>query len=447
MTLPITLPFLLPIISNNRHDYLTNIESIDMSNESVPPRILEWLGFKRKPDFSKARTLGSFLGFFLSLVVVALLFAAIVTLSDFVRAGLRLGPYISDVDGSAIRNTGLVLAALLGAPFVVWRSVVAAKQARIADEALFNDKINAAAQDLAARKEVTQILEQEGIKSVLNEVEDDLVRRAAAIDRLEGLATEREGAAPRVVRLLATYVRGNFPCMNLGHTEPPFTRKTPRMDLQKAIDTIGRVHRHASEIDKSHWRLDLKGCDFDGVNFQGGFFWAADFSDCRLEACNLREANFEGCLFRGSLLNFSDFWRVNFTGAKLDRAILNRSGGILGSIGSGKLRGATFIAADITAVDLLGKPMSISETFGTKDTKVSGNVHVRMPAQTLHESAHLARDVRGDVEISEEERQQIADLEATGFQNWSPYNSGDLATGHLLEALYDKLGMRKWPYW
>lgn len=413
--------------------------------------LIEWLGFTRKLDFSRARPLGSFIGASLFLFAIILLFTTIIALFNVFSAGLHLGAYAGDVDGSAIRNTGLVLAALLSAPFVVWRSVVAAKLAHIADEALFNDKINSAAKDLTARKEVTRVVTQDGKEVVLKEWNDDLVTRAAAMDRLEGLADERKEAAPRIVRLLAAYVRGHFPRKNLDITEPPFTSKSPRMDMQKAIDTIGRVHKHAVEVDTSRWRIDLKGCDFDGVSFQGGFFWAADFSNCRFELSSLNDANFDGCLFQGSLLNFADFRRSNLTGVRFDRAILNRPvpvvGGFVSSINLGELRGTTFIAADISALSYLGEPDIISKTFATKDTIISENLRDKMLDENQHALAGTVRYLRRNKNLTNQDRENIQRLEGTGFQHWSHNDSTDMATGHLLERFYEELGMKKWPYY
>lgn len=417
-----------------------------MRQENENRGIVGWLGFKNKPDFSKASSLGGFFGFILTLFAATMVVAALIALSNFVQALLKVGPYSLDVDGSSIRNIGLVLVALLGAPFVIWRSIVAARQVEIADESLFNDKVNAAATDLAAQKNVTEVIVNGEEKSALQTIEDDLVRRAAAIDRLEGLAFEREEVAPRIVRLLATYVRGNFPCADLEHTAPPFPRKVPRMDLQKAVDTIGRIHRPAVGFDRTHWRIDLKGCDLDGVNFQSGYFWAADMSGSRLEACIFREANFEGCLLTGSLLNFSDFFRTNFKGAKLNNAILSQSSGWVGTLGTANLYGATFIAADLSGVSHLGSAEKLSKTFGTKDTTLSSALRYKKTKANSYEMAHLNRSMKDEVELTAEEKDQIKELETTGFQNWSPYDSGDMANGQLLSKFYDELGLNKWPY-
>jgi uncharacterized protein YjbI with pentapeptide repeats len=414
------------------------------------PNLTEWLGFRRNPDLARARWLGPILGVLLSIFAGAFLVATVATLVDFLQAVFRIAPYESDASGEAIRNIGIVIAGLLGVPFIIWRSIVAAQQVRIADEALLNDKIGAAAQNLSARREITRAVLQDGKENILKEWEDDLVGRAAAIDRLEGLVAEYNQIAPRIARLLATYVRGNFPCANLNITEPPFTRKTPRMDLQKAIDSIGRIYGVAANVDRSPWRLDLKGCDLDGVSFLNGYFRAADFSGSRLEASKCALGDFEGCLFGGALLNFGDFRNSNLTGARFDRAIINRPipipGGFVSSINLGDLTGATFIGSDISALDYLGDPSTISKTFGTRDTRLSAIVREKMLNADDHSRAHTVRQVRHRQNLDADDLKRIEGLEQTGFQHWSPFDSDDLATSWLLETFYNELGMNRWPY-
>ncbi len=419
---------------------------VDKNNQQSS--LIEWLGYKRKPDLTQARWVGVCIGAFLFILALFLLLATGLTLFNFFRTLVQVGPYSADHTGEAIRNIGLVLAAFLGAPFIIWRSIVAAKQAQIADESLLNDKINAATHGLTARRETTKVVTHDGVESILREWEDDLVTRVGAMDRLEGLAAERNEIAPRVAKLLAAYVRGNFPRQNLDITEPPFTRKTPRIDLQKAIDTIGKVYKIAAKIDQSHWRLDLKACDFDGINFSNGYFRAADFCDCRFEAAIFDEGDFEGCWLNRSLLNFGSFWRTNLTGAKLDQVILNRSGGFLGaSINLGNLTGVTFIAADISAVSYLGRPAVVSKIFATKDTIISAETRRGMLPTRDHEDAHLNRSLRDESSFTEGDLESIKKLEKTGFQHWSPYDSSDGRTGPFREKFYEELGMKDWPFY
>lgn len=372
------------------------------------------------------------------------------TLLNFVLATFRIGPFTQDSDGSAVRNIGLVLAALLSAPFVVWRSVVAAKQADTAAEALFNDKINAAAQGLLAHREVTLNEDSGETLSRFTEYEDDLVARVAAIDRLEGLAIERKDASPRITKLLAAYVRGNFPCPNLEPTEGLKLRKVPRIDLQKTIDTLGRIYELAALQDQSHWRLDLTHCDLDGVNFNGGFFRAADFSESRLEAAILDSANCEGARLQGTLLNFCSFRNTNLFGARFDRATVNRppirAGAFSQSLNLANIRGATFIAADLSALNHLGNTEVLSSIFVTKDTIIASEIRRKMLDPSTHEYAHDLYYRSSKESLSDEDLSIVEKLTRTGFLHWSPYDSTDWATGSLLSDFRQELDIDRWPF-
>ncbi|KCZ89074.1 pentapeptide repeat-containing protein [Hyphomonas jannaschiana VP2] len=412
--------------------------------------LLEWLGFREQWSLSSFRWLGHLLGAFLFCLAFVVFCASIAIFIHFFLALLTRGPYADDKAGEGIRNIGLVLAALFGAPFLVWRSIVLAQQAQTAAEALFNDKINAAVQELSARREVTRVVEQNGAEEVLRVWEDDLVSRVVAIDRLEGLVAEREDAAPRIVRLLAAYIRGNFQCNDLKPTEGLKIRKVPRMDLQKAVDCIGRILKTAAEVDDGHWRLDLTGCDFDGVIFATGYFRAVNFSKSRFEGSVLDEGMFEGCYFVGTLLNYGSFLSANLKGARFDYAVVNRPepvpGGFVESLNMGDISGATFIGADISAIDYLGEADQIAKTFGTKDTKLSDNMRERKLPDVQFNKAIVMRRRVGKIDLTEEQQQLVDELEKSGFQNWSPHNSSDGITGHLVSKFFDELGMTSWPH-
>lgn len=406
--------------------------------------LLGWLGLEKNIDFSKVIWLGPIISVLVSVLATT---AVVAVLVNFFQSIFHLGVYSNDNDGSSIRNIGLVIAALFGLPFLVWRSLIAAKQVKISDAALFNDKINDAAMALNARREVTRRLNN----TVLREWEDDIVARVAAIDRLGGLVGERVDIAPRVVKLLATYIRGNFSCDDLAPSENLTKRKIPRMDLQKAISVIGSVNLEAVKVDDSNWRIDLSACNFDGVDFSSGFFRAVKFTESRFEGSFFRGGNFEGCLFHSCLLNHSDFFNANFRGAKFDYAIINKpkpvQGGMVESVNMGDLRGASFVSADISALDYIGTEEEISRTFGTADTIVSEEIGRRMPSKDLHRRAfRLLREIEKR-ELTESESELVSELKNTGFHNWSPYPSIDMTTNWSRSKFYEKLNMAFWPFW
>lgn len=361
------------------------------------------------------------------------------------------GKYQEDTDGSAIRNVGLVLAALLGAPFIVWRTIATERQTNLAEESLYNDKINAASHDLGARFEVVRLLENGTANEYVKFAEDDVVTRSAAVDRLEGLALERPVLALRITKLLAIYIRGNFPAENLDFTEPPFQLKEPRLDIQRAIDTLGKINSIARQQDDSKWRLDLRKCNFGGVNFKGGNFFAADFSGSRFELANFGDANLTGTLFISALLNYAYFRGSVLTGSKLDRCILNRpkpfAGGMTVSFNiAADITGISFAKADISALDFLGGPEKIAGTFGTEDTMVSDEIDFQMlPLKERRlASNYFVRSKKTSLTVSQKEL--LAKSEATGFQFWSPYTAEDIGSGHKRSFFYKALGMNEWPF-
>lgn len=410
-------------------------------------KLLSWLGFEKRFHLERARWLGPVMGALLLLFCLAGILFSFVVFAHFGMAVFLVGPYAEETVGEAIRNLGLTLAAILGLPFLLWRTVLASDQNRIAEDSLFNEKINEAARGLHARRQFTQTVFSKRGKSLVSAWEDDVVASVAAIDRLEGLAVERPEFAPRVVRLLAAYVRGNFPASSTEPTPDIETRRIPRTDLQKAIDTIGRILKTAVSVDPSHWRLDLSRCNLDGVTFAGGYFRAVDFSNSRIEGGIFEDANLEGCQLRHCLLNYSLFRGADLTGARLDYAILNETSGWQGGLDlADSLKGVSLIAADISAVRSLGTLKKRRGTMGNLDTKISQNLRSQMLSHDEQDLATLCRRVRDDKKLTEEEEVLVRKLESTGFQYWSPYSTEDMATGDFLRNMREELQLDFWPY-
>jgi hypothetical protein len=118
---------------------------------------LEWLGFRAKPDSGKSSWLRKLTGISLTLIVTSLTLAVVAgglaTLAHFIAAVAVQ----SDADHEAIRNLGLIVAAVLGAPFVVWRAAVAQKLANTAEQSHITDQINKAVSGLGAVRVISKI--------------------------------------------------------------------------------------------------------------------------------------------------------------------------------------------------------------------------------------------------------------------------------------------------
>lgn len=137
-----------------------------------------WLGLKEGLSPRRVAWLGPMASALLAVVGVVTVGTILIQLGKALLLGISVD----------VRNYGLLLSGVIGAGLVGWRNAVAARQAALQDESLFNDKINAAAADLATQRQVTTVLGEKDNRTVLTEWEDDVVTRCAAIDRLEGLA-------------------------------------------------------------------------------------------------------------------------------------------------------------------------------------------------------------------------------------------------------------------
>ncbi|MEL6800953.1 MAG: pentapeptide repeat-containing protein [Pseudomonadota bacterium] len=405
---------------------------------------IAWLGFENAPNLSKSKPLGRFLGFILSLFAITYIILCAYLTVEVARAAFRIAPYSSETDGVALRNIGLVFAAFVSAPFLVWRTNSAAKQARISEETLFNQRFEAASNNLAARRETSSVATENEKTIVVREIEDDLVLRATSIDTLEGLSSERKDVAPRVVRLLASYVRSNFTASNLENSEGLERYRVPRLDLQSAVDVMGRLLKLAAEVDSSNWRLNLKGCNFDGVQFRGESFQAVDFSGSRFEGARFFNVNLDGAIFAQCLLSRVDFHSSSLKGARFNYCILNRpevpAGGWYSPFDGAMLYGADFSGADLSAVTFLGEPKDIENTFGNGDTITRWDIGV----PTKEDLKLLQRSLRH--RLTTDQLVHVDEVKKSGFQNWSPFGDNDIVTGVQRKEHYERLNLNEFPY-
>jgi hypothetical protein len=227
-----------------------------------------------------------------------------------------------------------VLGAVIAFPVTLVRirltreqNAISEEQKRVAEESLFNDKLKAAADDLHARREIHEKAASDGTVGRVF-IEDDIVRRVTAIDRLEGLAEERPAEAPRITRLLCVYLRQMSTGIGPDHPEHP------RADMEAAAQAIGRMKLiDGVEVDKVSIELsgaNLAGFDllklcFDDANLEDALLISSDLSDSFLRRANLQRADLEKARLlraqmQGARLGFADLERARFEGTQLQCA-------------------------------------------------------------------------------------------------------------------------------
>lgn len=303
------------------------------------PNLLEWLGLTKSPDFLKAKSIGSLLGVLVAVLVVLLAIIVVAGIFNIAAGSLGYGLFASDNTGAALRNVGFVVAAIVGFPFIVWRSVVAQKTAEITEQSQITDRINKAVQGLGSEKVVKRIFETprykkddkgdwllEGDKPVparrpdgeplvdreqLEETKPNIEVRIGSILSLERVARDSARDAAKIMGLLAAYIRENT--ADVGDLERVSSFEKPTEDIQAAVSTIAsRSQFHSpSWLKDDEFRPSFVSSNLDNIQANRANFSGAILDWSSWQNANLMWANFDGAIANNT---------CNFFGANLDTA-------------------------------------------------------------------------------------------------------------------------------
>ena len=230
-----------------------------------------------------------------------------------------------------VRLTALTatFGAVIALPFTIVRLVYMRRQTETAaetlvsdKEALFNDKINTAASDLHAQRQITKWKNGEAD----NGWEDDVTRRNGAIDRLLGLAKEEPESAPRIARMLSVYVKElsrEYPAKAPPQTDDFILLKEwadnltfARSDMQNAVQVLGKL-REESGQPLNIWDIDLSGTNLQGFDLQFLDFENVSFIKAHLQGANLLHAQSQGANLTDVDLQGADLWDAHLQTADL----------------------------------------------------------------------------------------------------------------------------------
>jgi hypothetical protein len=371
----------------------------------------EWIGIKRKLDYDRVPWLGNITGVIIALITISVAVGGIATIIQFLSVVLRL-----DADHDAIRNIGLILVAVLGAPFFVWRATVAQKQADTAEQSHITDQINKAVAGLGADKvaskigrpvkifigkstEVTHIVKNPEVfalkpKSLeLRRYHDDSIAGPGEVfsglhidvrtwenERTEiewqGCSlTVEEGASiaqigdwsvfseslPNIeVRVGAIYALERISQdssrdhIQIMEILTAYIRENaPARDLEPSDEPFYPA-RPRTDV---HAALDIIGRRTPAlVALEHSYKYRLDLRDVDLSGANFSRGNFEGALFYKSRLEAVNFQFSNLRGARLNTCLLNF---------------ANFFMADLSGAILDGAKINRMEGFGTSITSAA----------------------------------------------------------------------------
>ncbi|WP_165587436.1 pentapeptide repeat-containing protein [Phaeobacter piscinae] len=257
----------------------------------------------------------------------------------------------TDTQPENLRNLayaiGTLIAVLAGSATVFFSSLrvwMNERNTRATEQGLLNDKLATAFADLHAMRQITK--EGETVW------EEDIIRRTAAIDQLEGFALEDPNLIPRLARHLSVYAReitlsqprGEQPSGDLRKAQLRqwySKNRTKRNDMEKAVQTLGRF-RAVAEPSAISFQIDLAGANLQGCNLGG-----LDLSGANFTAANLAGASLLGTNLTNSTLIAADLTAANLRSADLT---------------SVKIRAATLVDANlIDSKGLSGPALAFAE--------------------------------------------------------------------------------------
>lgn len=191
-----------------------------MPDDKRPRDLLDWMGVTDAPRWRVARPLGPLVAVVLSILLLLALIAAFAVLghtmqlaSSGASEGINLG-------------AGALIVALLGAPFLIWSTVLKHQTVRYQKEGHMTDRINKAVEQLGAEKTVkVRGTDAEGKAITFEETRPNIEVRIGAILSLERIAqdstrNDKGRDHVRVMEILCAYIRENAPAHEAGKDNP-----------------------------------------------------------------------------------------------------------------------------------------------------------------------------------------------------------------------------------
>lgn len=222
-------------------------------------------------------------------------------------AGVAVGAVWKIDRWSDIRGSLIAAAAAVGVPFLVWRTVLTARQTRIAQETHYTDLFTKAVEQLGAVKQVK--VTKDG--KVEEFTAPNIEVRMGAIYALERISRESDRDYGPIIEVLSAYVRENS----------NDALRRPRMpDVMAAITVLARRRMKKGAAWPVLDGANLRGADLNNLDLSWISLVGADLADSSLKDAFLRDTILtDSCLDKADL-SYADLGEANFMGASLKGA-------------------------------------------------------------------------------------------------------------------------------
>ncbi|SFN34594.1 Pentapeptide repeat-containing protein [Roseovarius lutimaris] len=329
------------------------------------PDLRAWLGFAKPFNYAAAPWLGPIVSGVMVTVVGGLFLLAIASAAKMLVLAVFGAPILSTGRSLSI---GGVTVALIGAPFVVWRSIVAQKTLNVTEQGHITDRINKAVEGLGAEKTVKRDGDER--------TEPNLEVRIGAIYALERLSQDSERDHIQIMEILCAYIRQNAQAQDVALPKDKATpekwrawairgREHPRLDVDVALKVIERRDetRKQHETDKGY-RLGFERAPLRKIILTGRDLTGADLRDAQLQGADLRAATLQGADLWGAQLQGADLWDAQLQGATLGGAELQGADLWDAQLQGAVLRAATLQGATLGGAELQGADLGFATFDG-----------------------------------------------------------------------------------
>lgn len=322
-------------------------------------RLANWIGLRDVTPWMKA-ALTLVMGIFGVLFILALIAITLILIET-------IFPFVTNEATAVSLGLGTMFVALLGAPFVIWRSVVAQKTLDATMHGQVTDRINKAVEGLGAEKIIKNSGEDVSVPNM--EV------RIGSILALERIAKENLDFHIQVMEILCAYVRENShlrptqlsPHERLstanpsqaGYTTKEAAERIKRTleidqdtwewknelqcsnDIQAAITALGRRSTAQISVEKSsepRFVFDLRKTTLKG----------ADFSSLDLGGFDLQGADLRGSIFKKTRAKSTDFRKCKIMFCEFQKTEL----GYAKKFSDADLSWSSFRETDLSRIDM-----------------------------------------------------------------------------------------------
>lgn len=344
------------------------------------PDFWDWIGVQKKTDYTQLPAwVGHFIGWVFSALALTLLAIGLGIIGYLVKSLFLPG---GTNPAESIRNLGLAAGAVIGVPFLIWRSVVAQKQVDVAEQGHITDRINKAVEGLGAEKTV----KREG----KDHTEPNLEVRIGALYALERISQDSARDHIQIMEILCAYIR-----QNADRNSPPLpeedltpeewrawgeaNRTHPPLDVDIALRIIERRSDERKQREQEtgyrlgferapFYSLDLNGRDLTGAILSNALLQGVDFGwaklmDTHLSWAKLHGANLCWARLEGANASWTQFHGSSLSSANLKKTVLwetefNNANCVWARFNEADMFNAQLLGTDFTCANLAGVSLS-----------------------------------------------------------------------------------------